>query len=203
MPGQVVRGVARVLGGVALGAVPAAIYSALVGAVHFGAYGRWDRAPAFALGCVTVGALAGLLGGIKWALSDEAALGSGLPPGGCLSHVGAGSPGRGRSTQAPLRVVSARPSDSAGAGRWGGALGGRGCARAKVRRDGPPSHDEVLTSAGGCMGVAVRRFAGRLSASSGAQPAFGDEGPATGAGPRRRATDNTLRERSPKEGERL
>src|SRR5690242_17952756 len=111
MLGQIVRGVVRTLGGLVLGAAPGAIYAALVGAVHLGVNGRWDRAPAFAVGCVTVGALVGLLGGVKWALSGEAAPDSALPAAG-LPHVPAGSPSRGGPPQAPLRVVTARRSDS-------------------------------------------------------------------------------------------
>jgi hypothetical protein len=56
-----------------LGAVLGALYAGLVGAVHLGVSGRWDRVPAFAVGCVLVGALFGLLGGIKWARSGAAA----------------------------------------------------------------------------------------------------------------------------------
>ena len=73
MVGQVVRGVGRLSAGVALGVVPGALYAALVGAVHLGVYGRWDRIGAFAVGCVLVGAVFGLLGGIVWALSGAAA----------------------------------------------------------------------------------------------------------------------------------
>jgi hypothetical protein len=97
MLAQVVRGVVRLSAAVVLGAVPGAVYAALVGAVHLGVYGRWDRAPAFAVGCVVVGALIGLFGGVRWALSGEPAPGSSPPPA-----------ARG-SSPAPLAVPS-RPS---------------------------------------------------------------------------------------------
>jgi hypothetical protein len=71
--GQIVRVVVRVSVGVVLGAVPGALYAGLVGAVHLGVYGRWDRVPAFAVGSVLVGALLGCWAGIAWALSGEAA----------------------------------------------------------------------------------------------------------------------------------
>ena len=45
----------------------------MVGAVHLGAYGRWDRIPDLAVGCVLVAALLGLLGRIAWVRSGEAA----------------------------------------------------------------------------------------------------------------------------------
>jgi hypothetical protein len=68
-----VRIVVRLSAGMALGLVPAALYGRLVAAVHLAVYGRWDRAPAFALGCVIAGALLGLLGGVAWALSGNPA----------------------------------------------------------------------------------------------------------------------------------
>ena len=80
MLAQVIRGVVRLSATVALGAVPGAVYAALVGAVHLGVYGRWDRVPAFAVGCVVVGALFGLVGGVRWALSGEPAPGGSPPP---------------------------------------------------------------------------------------------------------------------------
>jgi hypothetical protein len=67
MLGQVVRVAVRMSAGVVLGAVPGALYGGLVGAVHLGVSASWDRAPAFTLGCVLVGGLFGLLGGITWA----------------------------------------------------------------------------------------------------------------------------------------
>ena len=79
MLAQVVRGVVRLSAAVVLGAVPGAVYAALVGAVHLGVDGRWDRIPAFAVGCVMVGALFGLFGGVRWALSGELAPGSAPP----------------------------------------------------------------------------------------------------------------------------
>jgi hypothetical protein len=80
MLAQVIRGGVRLSAAVVLGAVPGAVYVALVGAVHLGVYGRWDRVPAFAVGCVVVGALFGLFGGVRWALSREPAPGSSPPP---------------------------------------------------------------------------------------------------------------------------
>ena len=62
---QVVRVGVRLAAGAMMGAVPGALYAGLVGSVHFGLYGRWDRVPAFAVGCVLVGALLGLLGSTK------------------------------------------------------------------------------------------------------------------------------------------
>jgi hypothetical protein len=76
---QVVHGMGRIGAGVLIGAAPGALYAGLVGAVHLGVSGRWDRIPAFAIGCVLVGALFGLLGGIRWALSGEAGPESLLP----------------------------------------------------------------------------------------------------------------------------
>ena len=80
MLAQVVRGVVRLSAAVVLGAVPGAVYAALVGAVHLGVYGRWDRVPAFAVGCVVVGALFGLFGGARGALFREPAPGSSQRP---------------------------------------------------------------------------------------------------------------------------
>src|SRR5438132_11404452 len=76
MLGQIVRVAVRMSAGVVLGAVPGALYAGLVGAVHLGVSGRWDRAPAFTVGCILAGGLFGLLGGITWALSGKTA-----PPG--------------------------------------------------------------------------------------------------------------------------
>jgi hypothetical protein len=112
MLGQVVRGVVRTSAGLVLGAVPGALYAGVVGIVHLGVSGRWDRAPAFAVGCALVGALFGLLGGVNWALAGEPAPGSTPPPA-----------ARG-SSQAPL-VVPARPA-------------GRHPRRPKLRRCGGP-----------------------------------------------------------------
>jgi hypothetical protein len=80
MLGQIVRMVVRISAGMVLGALPGALYAGLVGAVHLGVYGRWDRVPAFAVGCILVGALFGLLGGSKWALAAEAVPGSSPSP---------------------------------------------------------------------------------------------------------------------------
>jgi hypothetical protein len=71
MLGQVVRVAVRMSAGVVLGAVPGALYAGLVGAVHLGVTGRWDRALAFTLSCVLVGGLFGLLGGITWARRER------------------------------------------------------------------------------------------------------------------------------------
>jgi hypothetical protein len=67
-----VRVLTHMLVGLMLGAIPGALYAGLVGAVHFGVYGRWDRVLDFAVGTVLVGAVLGLLGGIAWAVSDKA-----------------------------------------------------------------------------------------------------------------------------------
>jgi hypothetical protein len=67
-----VRVAAQGLAGTVLGAAPAALYAVLVGAVHLAIYGRWGGVPAFALGCVLVGALVGLLAGLTLALTEEA-----------------------------------------------------------------------------------------------------------------------------------
>ena len=61
MSSSFVRVVVRQLAGLVLGASPGALYAGLVAAVHFGVYGRWDRVPAFAVGCVLIGAVIGLL----------------------------------------------------------------------------------------------------------------------------------------------
>ena len=100
MLAQVVRGVVRVSATLVLGAIPGALYAALVGAVHRGVSGRWDRAFAFALGCSVVGALLGLLGGARWAFAGTATSGPGLPRMPGRPHVPA--EGRGRSFPAPL-----------------------------------------------------------------------------------------------------
>jgi hypothetical protein len=68
-----VRIVARLSAGMALGLVPAVLYGGLVAAVHLAVSGRWDRAPTFALGCAIAGALLGLLGGVAWALAGNPA----------------------------------------------------------------------------------------------------------------------------------
>jgi hypothetical protein len=73
MVGQIVGVAVRMSACVVLGAVPGVLYAGLVGAVHVGLSGRWDRVPAFTVGCVLVGGLFGLLGGIAWALSVKSA----------------------------------------------------------------------------------------------------------------------------------
>jgi hypothetical protein len=81
MLGQIVRVAVRISAGVVLGAVPGALYAGLVGAVHIGASGDWDLVPAFAVSCVLVGGLFGLLAGITWAVSARTGPGrSGSPP---------------------------------------------------------------------------------------------------------------------------
>ena len=67
----VVRAGMRVLVSLVLGAALGALYAGLVGAVHLGAYGRWDQIPAFAVSCVLVGAVLGLLGRMAWGFSAE------------------------------------------------------------------------------------------------------------------------------------
>lgn len=104
MLGQIVRGAVRMSAASVLGAAPGAIYAALVATVHLAVYGRWDRVPAFAVGCVMAGALLGLLVGIKWALSRQAAPGRSPPPTACRVLVPAGSSGRRRSSQALLAM---------------------------------------------------------------------------------------------------
>jgi hypothetical protein len=69
---QTVRVMARALVSMGTGAVLGAGYAVLAGAVHLGAYGLWNQIPAFALGCVLVGAGLGLLGRMVWALAGEA-----------------------------------------------------------------------------------------------------------------------------------
>jgi hypothetical protein len=67
---EVARVVVRLSAGAALGALPAALYAGLVSVVHFAVTARWERLPAFALGCLAVGALVGLLGA-AWSLSGR------------------------------------------------------------------------------------------------------------------------------------
>jgi hypothetical protein len=69
---QIVRGAVWVLVGTGSGALAGALYGGLVGAAHLGGYGRWDHIPAFAVGCVLVGAVFGLLVCLAWALSGKA-----------------------------------------------------------------------------------------------------------------------------------
>jgi hypothetical protein len=58
--GGAARALVRLVVGAALGAGPGALYAGLVAGVHWAVYGRWDRVPAFAVGCLAVGALVGL-----------------------------------------------------------------------------------------------------------------------------------------------
>jgi hypothetical protein len=69
MQSRIVRGVVRLFIGVVLGVAAGALYAGLVGAVHLGAYGRWGGIAVFAGLCILIGALCGLLGGLRWALS--------------------------------------------------------------------------------------------------------------------------------------
>jgi hypothetical protein len=57
--------------GTVLGALPAALYAGLVGAIHFALRGRLDRVPTFALICLVGGALVGLLVGAACALAGH------------------------------------------------------------------------------------------------------------------------------------
>jgi hypothetical protein len=134
----ILRRVIRIAAALLIGAAPGALYAILIGAVHLGVYGRWERVPAFAVGCVLTGAMIGLLGGISWALSSKRA----------LDRVPAtsGSQGEPFLLQAPLelaaplsdRVRVARPSYRRP--RRPGRLstgGSRGCA--PYRDDGAAS----------------------------------------------------------------
>src|SRR5215831_2056800 len=76
MLGRIVRAGVGTLTSLVVGATLGAVYAGLVGVVHLGAYGRWDRVPAFAAGWVLVGAVLGLLGRMAWVLSGEAASGT-------------------------------------------------------------------------------------------------------------------------------
>ena len=112
MLGQIVRMVIRMSAGLVMGAAPGALYGSLVSVVHLGVYGGWDRIPAFAVGCVLVGALFGLLGSIGWAVAGEAAPGMRPRATAVPSPVATGSQGGNPFFQAPLEVP-ARPSDNA------------------------------------------------------------------------------------------
>jgi SAM-dependent methyltransferase len=67
----IVRVVARLSAGLLPGAAAGTLYAGLVGAAHLGAYGRWDRVSAFAVGSVAAGALLGLLGGVAWVVLGQ------------------------------------------------------------------------------------------------------------------------------------
>jgi hypothetical protein len=74
MLGQIVCGTVRIFVGTGSGALAGTLYAGLVGAAHLGGFGRWDQIPDFAVGCVLVGAVLGLLlGCLAWALSGKAA----------------------------------------------------------------------------------------------------------------------------------
>jgi hypothetical protein len=60
---QLARLGVRLSASVVLGAVAGALYAALVSGVHFAVYERWNQIPAFAKGCILVGAVLGLLRG--------------------------------------------------------------------------------------------------------------------------------------------
>jgi hypothetical protein len=116
MPGQIARVAVRGMISMASGVLLGALYAALVGTVHLGAYGRWEGIPGFAVGCILVGALLGLLGCILWAVWGEAAWGSAgseSPP--------SGSPGSGPARRTaeggtdgerrPVRPCDGAPGD--------------------------------------------------------------------------------------------
>jgi hypothetical protein len=111
------RIVIRLSAGTMLGLVPAGLYGGLAAAIHFAAAGRWDRSPAFALGCLIAGALLGLLGGGVWALSGQGpapvrrrAAGPLLPRQlfQCLQHGRARTPRLGGAARNGERVGSRR-----------------------------------------------------------------------------------------------
>jgi hypothetical protein len=134
MLGQIARAAVRVLVSMASGALLAALYAALVGTVHLGAYGRWAGIPAFAVGCILVGVVLGLLGCVVWALSGAAAQGSegsGPPPG---------------SSRPP--GVARRPADAEG----------RGCGRQPARPCDGAARDGLVARPG-CWSWVRRRFA--------------------------------------------
>jgi hypothetical protein len=68
--------------GAVLGTIPGMLYAGLVGAVHIGLYGRWDRVPVFVVGCIAVGALFGLLRGISAEGGNGRGRATGRSPGG-------------------------------------------------------------------------------------------------------------------------
>src|SRR5439155_614851 len=125
MPGPIARAAVRGMLSTASGAFLGALYAALVGTVHLGAYGRWEGIPAFAVGCILVGAVFGLLGCVLWAVWGEAAWGSagsespassspGSGPGPSAARAGS-SPGDPRTTATPS-PPSARPWTPASTG---------------------------------------------------------------------------------------
>jgi hypothetical protein len=68
---QLVRVVVGLSAGTVLGAIPGALYAGLVSVVHLSVYGRGDRLPAFAMGCILAGMLLGLLGRGVWTFSSR------------------------------------------------------------------------------------------------------------------------------------
>jgi hypothetical protein len=112
---QIVGVVGRMSAGAALGAVPGALYAGMVGGLHFVLHGRWDRVPAFAVGCVLVGGLLGLLGSIPWVLAWNAASAS-SPLSDARYSVPSGNQGGKESSQVPLGEP-ARSADSDPLGR--------------------------------------------------------------------------------------
>jgi hypothetical protein len=86
MLGQIISVGVRALASVGCGVAAGAFYGGLVGVVHFGVHGRWDHTPGFAVGCVVVGAVLGLLlwciarapwGEVTWDSADSRPLLSG------------------------------------------------------------------------------------------------------------------------------
>jgi len=145
---RIVRGLVRVSVGLALGAVPGALYGIAVGTVHLGVYGRWDRAPAFAVGCVLVGALFGLLGASSGPCPARP------HPATSSCHWPAVRP-RPLSPYLPDDRAAPRP-----AGRGVSTLVGQGDALRETGGDGPPSRAGETVAAGGCVVVAVLRRCG-------------------------------------------
>jgi len=133
---QIVRVGVGMSGGVVLGIVPGTLYACLVGVFNFALDGPWDEVPAFPVGGVMVGALFGLLGGIGWALSDEAAPAGSPPPTGGRSHVTAESPGRNPSFQALAKCLLKGRALPESVGREVGALAGQRSAVTEVRGGG-------------------------------------------------------------------
>jgi hypothetical protein len=82
MTGQIVGILCRVFVGLLLGAAAGMLYCGLVSAVHVGVYGRFDHFSGFAVGCMMVGGLLGLLGGGAWTLTLR-------PPGLSVAKTGA------------------------------------------------------------------------------------------------------------------
>jgi hypothetical protein len=102
MPGQIARAVFRALVSMAWGALLGVVYAAVVGTAHVGAYGRWAGLPLFAVGCVLVGVVLGLLGRVLWAVSGQAA----------RESTASASPPASNPPPGPAR----RPTDDEGSG---------------------------------------------------------------------------------------